>query len=189
MHANHVALFALYYAPLLPILLLAWLWALSVGYFERHGVQYAVCFSRADQAALPTSRQLASLAAVATLWYLTSAAVFSYQCVAGVLSWAALQPWMLYLGLLGGVVMPVNVLGMVRDMVGVHGCDERRYCCGMPLVCRWYAVDHAAGIIDKPPCNTHATTHILLGLLTHHYSLPGCCLPRRSFAPWYPSGQ
>lgn len=114
MSTGHAELFALYYAPLLPVLLLTWLWALSVGYFERHGVQYAVCFSRADQAVLPTSRQLASLAAAATLWYLTSAAVFSYQCVVGALQWAAMQPWMLYVGLVGGLIAPVNVLAMVR---------------------------------------------------------------------------
>lgn len=110
----HTELFALYYAPLLPILLLSWLWSLSVGYFESHGVQYAICFSKHDQTALPNSHQLTSLTAAATLLYLSSAAAFTYLCVAGSLQWAAVQPWLLYVGLLVGLIAPINVLCMVR---------------------------------------------------------------------------
>lgn len=166
MNTAHTELFALYYTPLLPILLLAWLWALSVGYFERHGVQYALCFSRTDQAALPSSRQLASLAAAATLWTLTSSAVFTYQCVAGAMQWAAVQPWLLYGGLLVMIVAPVDVLGMVRWVgmrsnamvlfLGVCVCVSLQPCnlhsvrgCSLlkPLLGRWCPYVQCRGLI------------------------------------------
>ena len=54
----HVELFYIYFQPLLPVLIMLWLWGINVRYFERTGVRYDVCFSTKDQNFLLNSREI-----------------------------------------------------------------------------------------------------------------------------------
>lgn len=61
-------LFFIYYQPLIPVLVMLWLWGIAVRFFERKAVKYDVCFSSRDHKYLLNSRQIfqvsISLAAV-----------------------------------------------------------------------------------------------------------------------------
>ena len=51
-------LFYIYYQPLIPVIIMIWLWGIVVRYFERNTVKYDVCFPTRDQKFLLSSRQV-----------------------------------------------------------------------------------------------------------------------------------
>ena len=51
-------LFFIYYQPLIPVLVMLWLWGIAVRFFERKAVKYDVCFSSRDHKYLLNSRQI-----------------------------------------------------------------------------------------------------------------------------------
>lgn len=54
----HLDLFYIYYQPIIPIVVMFWLWGIAVRIFERNHIRYDVCFSVKDQRYLLFSRQL-----------------------------------------------------------------------------------------------------------------------------------
>lgn len=53
--------FFIYFQPLLPALLMLWLWVLNLHYFERNSVDFEACFSSRDRKSLVSSGDVAQV--------------------------------------------------------------------------------------------------------------------------------
>lgn len=148
----HVELFYIYFQPLLPVLIMLWLWGINVRYFERTGVRYDVCFSSKDQKFLLNSRQIFQAspaqtpctnavsaqckhvpldniclclqsAGLMTTVVLTSAAVFCAHCMLQQDKAAALHPPLMYACILALLLLPWDAAFKVCTPETLHVVD------------------------------------------------------------------
>jgi uncharacterized integral membrane protein len=108
--AQHAELFYVYYQPFAPFIVMLWLWAVNVWYFEKHHIRYDVCFSGEEQKHLLPSSAIFDIANVLSTVVLGSASVFLFTCIQGQLETAALQPPMIYSAMLIILLLPFTIL-------------------------------------------------------------------------------
>eukprot|EP00891_Asterochloris_glomerata_P005844 jgi/Astpho2/5844/e_gw1.00080.60.1_t len=101
-------LFYIYYQPLIPVIIMVWLWGIVVRYFERNTVKYDVCFPTRDQKFLLSSRQVFQAAGLITAVVVMSAAAFTTHAVRYQGVGAAPHPPLVYAVLLGFLLLPIN---------------------------------------------------------------------------------
>lgn len=94
--ADHAALVHVYYAPLVPPLLMLWLWTVNVAVFEARRIRYEVCFSAGDQRCLAPSKAICQIALWCTTLFLSSLAAFCYLSAMHENWLAGWQPPLLY---------------------------------------------------------------------------------------------
>jgi hypothetical protein len=107
---QHAELFYVYYQPFAPFIVMLWLWAVNVWYFEKHHIRYDLCFSVEEQKHLLPSSAIFDIANVLSTVVLGSASVFLFYCIQGALETAALQPPLIYSIMLVILLLPFTVL-------------------------------------------------------------------------------
>lgn len=106
---QHAELFYVYYQPFAPFIVMLWLWAVNVWYFEKHHIRYDICFSVEEQKHLLPSTAIFDIANVLSTVVLSSAAVFLFYCIQGALETAAVQPPLIYSLMLVILLLPFTV--------------------------------------------------------------------------------
>lgn len=100
-----------YFQPLLPPILMLWLWAHNVRAFEQQQVPYAECFSPRDRRALLSSGDLARLALAASTTVSTWACLFVWTAAGRMYLATEYIPTLLYCSVIVLLALPFNALG------------------------------------------------------------------------------
>ncbi|GMH43680.1 hypothetical protein BSKO_11602 [Bryopsis sp. KO-2023] len=100
----------IYFQPLVPVLLMLWLWGVNVGYFETSGIKYDALFGNEERRFLLRGDQIFELAAAATTLTSGSAAAFVMALTVQNTKLASLIPVGLYGCLVLSALCPFNAL-------------------------------------------------------------------------------
>ena len=109
MDETSVYFFKLYYFPLVAPLAMLWLWGVNVRHWTELRVNYVSVFNGEEQRMLLAHNEIYEMAAYVTACAAVSASFFALASLGGHNSFAAFQPMLLYCGLVGLLILPVDV--------------------------------------------------------------------------------
>lgn len=98
----------IFYQPLLPFLLMLWLWIVVVWFFETYMIRYEACFASKHLPFLVSSAALTRIAAAFTTALALGVSTFLLLVQNGLVEYASWQPTLLLIVMLGMVANPLD---------------------------------------------------------------------------------
>ncbi|KAG1680778.1 hypothetical protein FOA52_008111 [Chlamydomonas sp. UWO 241] len=115
-----VDLAIVYFQPLLPPLLMLWLWAHNTGCFEDAKLPFEECFALKDRRYVISSGDIQKLATAFTVVFATWAALFGAACATRSYALAEYVPLLLYISTAVLLTLPVAVLARPTRAFFLH---------------------------------------------------------------------
>jgi EXS family len=98
----------IFYQPIICFLVMLWLWAILIHFFESSSVRYEACFAQEHLRFLLSGPSLQYIASIFTTVTMASLALFIFSCAYGYVTLASYQPHVLYLVLLTLLMNPLD---------------------------------------------------------------------------------